>query len=636
MNRAMRATSVPDRKKSGNKIDEHVLKSGIDELAEFVDATTGTIYKKIRALGKGGFAKVYQCKRGAPFPEDYPDVALKIIPKSRVAKPSQLEKIHAEISIQSKLDHPNIVRLLTSFDDPTKICIAVELCHRKSLTSLVKQKSKVSQLEVARIGTAIVHALRYIHSRGIVHRDLKLGNILLTSEGTPKLADFGLAMYYEHAKPGNICGTPNFISPEVLNEHPHRPASDIWALGCVLCTLLAGKSCFDYTTMKETYQRILKLDYNLPEWLSEEAKDLIRRILVPDPTTRLNHEQILAHPMMQNAPTGVLSERRDSEKNVLTHNALKRRYSENTNQNLAPVKVEPVPQEPRRATSKTSAFVGYNTNQYTYNPPPPLTIKTEPVLVNIGNRATQARPEPLCKTLKSPKHNPTTRLLEDNRVVWISKWVDYTNKLGFGYKLSDGKIGANMPSPSKSFIILRRNGFMADDYSEYRQLRTTFMFNGQIEPEHTRHKKILDYFIKYMNENLTCGAENLMLLSREASNDTTDVRLTRQQNCEVDGKQAMAMELSNETLQVNFSGSRKFVIHKPRSLTRAIILVIDSQRQGQAFDCNNLLNFPQEENENLEHVHRIFHQMHGEHVHCWTATGWGSVLCKLTNAVGHV
>ena len=144
MNRAMsRNTPMPDRKKSGNKIDEHVLKSGIDELAEFVDHTTGTIYKKIKALGKGGFAKAYQCKRGPPFPEDYPDVALKIIPKSRVAKPSQLEKIHAEISIQSKLDHPNIVRLLTSFDDPTKICIAVELCHRKSLTSLVKQKSKV-------------------------------------------------------------------------------------------------------------------------------------------------------------------------------------------------------------------------------------------------------------------------------------------------------------------------------------------------------------------------------------------------------------------------------------------------------------------------------------------------------------
>jgi hypothetical protein len=123
-----------------------------------------------------------------------------------------------------------------------------------------------------------------------------------------------------------------------------------------------------------------------------------------------------------------------------------------------------------------------------------------------------------------------------------------------------------------------------------------FMFNGKIEPEHSRHKKILDYFIKFMNENLTCGADNLMLLSREASNDTTDVRLIRQQNCEVvssgqpspflkcfkDGKQAMAMELSNETLQVNFSGSRKFVIHKPRSLTRAIILVIDSKRQGQA------------------------------------------------------
>lgn len=188
-----------------------------------------------------------------------------------------------------------------------------------------KRLYKVPQLEVARIGTAIVHALRYIHSRGIVHRDLKLGNILLTADGTPKLADFGLAMYFQDAKPGNICGTPNFISPEVLNEHPHRPASDIWALGkaisskfkydfckgCVLCTLLAGKSCFDYTTMKETYQRILKLNYNLPEWLSEEAKDLIRRILVPDPATRLNHDQILAHPMMQSTPAGVLSERRN-------------------------------------------------------------------------------------------------------------------------------------------------------------------------------------------------------------------------------------------------------------------------------------------------------------------------------------
>ena len=127
----------------------------------------------------------------------------------------------------------------------------------------------------------ITLALQYIHNKGIVHRDLKLGNILLDSVGIAKLGDFGLAMYYKEAKPGNICGTPNFIAPEVLNDSVHEPASDVWALGksifdvnrviglgCVMFTLLSGKPAFEYTNMRDTYKRIVKLAYKIPERLS--------------------------------------------------------------------------------------------------------------------------------------------------------------------------------------------------------------------------------------------------------------------------------------------------------------------------------------------------------------------------------
>ena len=155
-------------------------------------------------------------------------------------------KIDAEIQIQNSLSHANIVKLLHNFEDNIKICLVLELCERKSLTSLLKQHgqvrvfwvyrktnfmNKVPQSEVSEIIRQITLALQYIHNKGIVHRDLKLGNILLDNVGVAKLGDFGLAMYYKDAKPGNICGTPNFIAPEVLNDSIHEPASDIWALG---------------------------------------------------------------------------------------------------------------------------------------------------------------------------------------------------------------------------------------------------------------------------------------------------------------------------------------------------------------------------------------------------------------------
>lgn len=259
----------PTKKESKkNKIDEHIEQAGIDNLESFLDPTTNTTYYRLKVLGKGGFAKVYRCRRGEPYKRNDPEIALKVIPKSRIAKPSQRMKIDAEIQIQSSLEHAHIVKLLHNFEDNIKICLVLELCERKSLTSLLRQHGQVPQPEVSSIVRQVTLALQYIHGKDIVHRDLKLGNILLDDNGSAKLGDFGLAMYWKKAKPGNICGTPNFIAPEVLNDSVHEPASDIWALGCVMFCLLAGKPAFEYTTMRDTYKRIIKLAYKIPDKLS--------------------------------------------------------------------------------------------------------------------------------------------------------------------------------------------------------------------------------------------------------------------------------------------------------------------------------------------------------------------------------
>ena len=146
----------------------------------------------------------------------------------------------------------------------------------------------------------IISALVYIHSRNVIHRDLKIGNLFISEKMEIKLGDFGLAskLDYEGQKRKTICGTPNYIAPEVLDSKlGHSFEVDIWALGVILYTLLIGRPPFETNDVKKTYNLIKMNAYSFPDQISisQEAKSLITQILKSDPSRRPSLSEILDH-----------------------------------------------------------------------------------------------------------------------------------------------------------------------------------------------------------------------------------------------------------------------------------------------------------------------------------------------------
>lgn len=146
----------------------------------------------------------------------------------------------------------------------------------------------------------IITGMLYLHSHGILHRDLTLSNLLLTRNMNIKIADFGLATQLKmpHEKHYTLCGTPNYISPEIATRSAHGLESDIWSLGCMFYTLLIGRPPFDTDTVKNTLNKVVLADYEMPTFLSKEAKDLIHQLLRRNPADRLSLSSVLDHPFM--------------------------------------------------------------------------------------------------------------------------------------------------------------------------------------------------------------------------------------------------------------------------------------------------------------------------------------------------
>ena len=251
-----------------------------------------------RMLGTGGFAKVYEIQR-----EGGDEIqAVKVISKRELKSSKQKQKINSEINIQKTLRHPNILKIEHVFEDTNNIYILLELCSNQSMNELIKKRKRLTEFEVRVYLKKLVSAISYMHSKAIIHRDLKLGNLFLSECMELKVGDFGLAakILTPDERRRSVCGTPNYIAPEIIEQRGHSYEVDLWSLGVLLFTLLTGQPPFDTKSVKSTYRLISQCKYSFSDEIpiSPEAKDLVNNLLQLDPLKRLSVSMIFQHPFL--------------------------------------------------------------------------------------------------------------------------------------------------------------------------------------------------------------------------------------------------------------------------------------------------------------------------------------------------
>uniref|UniRef100_A0A8B9H266 Serine/threonine-protein kinase PLK n=1 Tax=Astyanax mexicanus TaxID=7994 RepID=A0A8B9H266_ASTMX len=416
------------------------------ELAQVVvDPKSGRSYTKGKLLGKGGFARCYEMTDLASSRM----YAVKVIPQSRVSKPHQREKITNEIELHKTLQHKHVVKFSHHFEDQDNIYIFLELCSRKSLAHIWKARHTLTDPEVRYYLRQIISGLKYLHNKGILHRDLKLGNFFVNENMELRLGDFGLAAKLEtvEQRKKTICGTPNYLAPEVLNRQGHGTESDVWSLGYPSLNI----SHFFFTAGEGTLT---------PAAVAEAAKKVLTSCLSTMPTASKN---------------------------------------------------------------------------------PPCLEKPQPFL-------------------------------------WVSKWVDYSNKYGFGYQLSNQNVGVLFNEGTHLSLCDQRRTV---HYCLTNNKHFTFQADSLPEPLQ-RQKHIVELMAKYMEQNLMEGGD---LGFEEQPPPSASPPLLLQW---IKTEHALVMLFNNGSVQVNFYADHTKVILSKSADSSYLLTYISRERVSTSYPLHVL------------------------------------------------
>ena len=490
-------------------INEKIIKiTGETEIVKYLKGTF---------LGRGGFAKCYIFQNL----NTNKITAAKIIAKSSLGKSREKQKLINEIKIHKALHHNNIVHFEHYFEDNDNVFLLLELCSNKSLNELLKRRKVLTELEVQVYVLQIIKALKYLHSHRIIHRDLKLSNLFLSENMELKIGDFGLAtkLDFEGEKKRTVCGTPNYIAPEILDgKFGYSFEVDIWSLGVIIYTLIIGKPPFETDNVKETYKKIKLNKYSFPinSVISDYAKNLITDILVTDPSKRPTLDDILESDFFY---MGI-------------------------------------------SLPKTL-------NVSTLSVPPTLDYIKQ-YIPNIGENGIVNK---VASNFKYKKHfnltcmspEGTARLLDDKDIennnnvnpsdVYVVKWVDYSSKYGLGYLLSNHNVGIFFNDLSK--IVYNPKGtnflFVERNPNDRIELITPHFFNEDFNKELNKKVTLLNHFKKYLLEEEN---ENIQTNEKYNINEKNYVYVKKWMRT----KQAILFRLSNKIIQVCFLDTTEIIL----------------------------------------------------------------------------
>lgn len=267
----------------------------------FENETQISDFENLQKIGEGSFGTVHKAtykKTGAVY-------AIKAIEKNNKTNQQGKSYFKREIEIMYKIRHPNIVRLYTHFEDDTYCYFVMEYCSKGNLyENIEKQRKKCFDAKtVANYVKDLASAIYYLHNMDppIIHRDIKLENVLLHADGSIKLTDFGWSNYIsEDEVRDTFCGTPVYLAPEMVKRQQHDHNVDIWCLGVIMFELISGKLPFDTSSRPALEDSIIKVKITWPKDMDSKVKDLVSRILKYNPQERLQIDNIFKHAFFTN------------------------------------------------------------------------------------------------------------------------------------------------------------------------------------------------------------------------------------------------------------------------------------------------------------------------------------------------